>query len=493
MKDNNFLAFDLGAESGRTILGTLRDGQIKIQELNRFPTGMTNIRGTLHWNAIGFFEKMKEGMRSCAAMGIVNPDSIAVDTWGVDYALLARDGSIVSLPHAYRDSRTDGMVDEFFKIIPREKLYGITGIQVMQLNTIFQLFSMARQKSPLLEIARDLLFMPDFFSYLFTGEKLAEFSIASTSQLYNPIAKQWDKEIFDAVGVPVELMQEIVSSGTVISGLSPDICRETGIQSAKVIATTGHDTASAIAAAPAEGTDWAYISSGTWSLMGIESDNPIISDKALQFNFSNEGGVGGTFRVLKNIMGMWLIQQCRKSWAKDRLYEYSELAEMAGASAPFKSIVDPDYNAFLNPLDMPEAINNFCSMTKQDRLETPGEFARCIAESLALKYRMVLDQLREIKPSHQINKIHIIGGGTQNEMLCQFTANATGLEVIAGPIEATAVGNILVQAMSLGLVKSRSEIREIVRNSFPMKRFEPEDVDVWNKAYARFREIINSD
>lgn len=415
MSKNRFLAFDLGAESGRTILGTLENGKIEIQELNRFPTGMTNLNGHLYWNVLGFYEKMKEGMKACAAMGIRKPDGIAVDTWGVDFALIAGDGSLCGLPVAYRDKRTSGMLDEFFKLMPRVTLYGLTGIQVMQINSIFQLFSMARSKSPQLEIADDLLFIPDFFSYLFTGKKFSEFSIASTSQMYNPTTMEWDQTLMDTIGVSKKIMNDVVPAGTVIGNLLDEICAETGLDAAAVIATAGHDTGSAIAAAPAEGDDWAYISSGTWSLMGIESTKPIITDQALEYNFSNEGGVGGTFRVLKNIMGMWLIQQCRKSWSKDRVYDYGELTRMAEESAPFRSIIDPDYHKFLNPPDMPRAIADFCMMTDQPVPESPGEFVRCIIESLAMKYRMVLEQLRQIKESGPINRIHIIGGGTQNE------------------------------------------------------------------------------
>ncbi|MHB1458276.1 MAG: rhamnulokinase, partial [Armatimonadota bacterium] len=363
MSGKNFLAFDLGAESGRTILGTLDNGKIEIRELNRFPTGMTNLRGKLVWNVIGFYEKMKEGLKACAAEGITEPDGIAVDTWGVDFVLLDRDGNPAGVPIAYRDSRTDGMMEEFFKVMPEDKLYSLTGIQMMQLNSLIQLFAMVREKSPQLDIAHDLIFIPDYFTYLFTGKKISEFSIASTSQMYNPISKQWDQEVLDAAGISADLMRYIVPAGTYVGELDPVICRETGIKSAKVIATAGHDTGSAIAAAPAVGSGWAYISSGTWSLMGIESDYPILTEKAHEYNFSNEGGVGGTARVLKNIMGLWLIQQCRKSWSREKTYSYGELTLMAEASEPFRSIINPDFNKFLNPADMPHAIDEYCENT----------------------------------------------------------------------------------------------------------------------------------
>lgn len=486
MSGKNFLAFDLGAESGRTILGTLDNGKIEIRELNRFPTGMTNLRGRLVWNVIGFFEKMKEGLRACAAEGITEPDGIAVDTWGVDFVLLDRDGNQAGAPIAYRDKRTDGKLKEFFTVMPEDKLYNLTGIQMMQINSLIQLFAMARDNSPQLDIAHDLIFIPDYFTYLFTGKKISEFSIASTSQMFNPISKQWDQKVLDAAGISRDLMRDVVPAGTYVGDLDADICRETGIKSAKVIATAGHDTGSAIAAAPATGSGWAYISSGTWSLMGIESEHPIITEKAHEYNFSNEGGVGGTARVLKNIMGLWLIQQCRKSWSRKTDYSYAELTSMAEKSEPFRSIINPDYIKFLNPADMPQAIVEYCENTGQLAPQTPGQFMRCIIESLALKYRLVLNQLREINPEQPIDKIHIIGGGTQNELLNQFTSDASGVEVVAGPIEATAVGNILIQAMAIGAVKSRDEIREIVRNSFPMKTYQPKDGDIWDKAYSRF-------
>jgi rhamnulokinase len=411
------------------------------------------------------------------------------------------------MPFAYRDARTEGAMEAFFALIPRARIYELTGIQFLQLNSLFQLFSMARDRSPLLEQASALLFVPDVFNYLLTGEKVTEFTFATTSQLYNPATGQWEQELFQALGVPIGIMQRIVPPGTVIGKLKRETITGGGVAGGElllydwpVIATASHDTAAAVAAAPGEGADWAYISSGTWSLMGVESRRPIITETTRDLNFTNEGGVGGTFRVLKNIMGLWLLQQCRKAWAAEREYSYEELMEMALAAPPFRALLEPDDATFLNPPDMPEAIAAFCRRTGQRAPAAHGEYVRVILESLALKYRKVLEELRQVR-QEPINRIHVIGGGSRNEVLCQFTANTTGLPVIAGPVEATAIGNMLVQALALGLVGSPDEVREIVRRSFPVTRYEPfgsaqdrpfgesQGEQEWEAAYARATEI----
>jgi rhamnulokinase len=376
-----------------------------------------------------------------------------------------------------------------FERVPRERVYELTGVQLMPINTLYQLYAMVRDGSPAPEVMTDLLFMPDLLGYLLSGRKAAEFTIASTSQLYNPTKGEWAAELFEALGLPVGLMQEIVEPGTVIGSLETDIGRRVGLGETPVIAGAGHDTAAAVAAAPAEGRDWAYISSGTWSLMGVESQRPIITQESFDFNFTNEGGVGGTFRVLKNIMGLWLVQQCRKSWAKERMYSYEELTEMAAGEEEVGAIIDPDHGAFLNPPDMPEAIAAFCESTGQEAPGTPAALVRCVLVSLALKYRLALDQLRRLY-DHPINRIHVIGGGVRNELLCQLTADATGVPVIAGPVEATAIGNILVQAMALGQVESPAAIREIVRRSFPVVRYEPRGAGQWEDPYRRLCELM---
>lgn len=491
METRSLLAFDLGAESGRTVLGTLEGQHLSIRELNRFPNGMVDLLGHLHWNVVQLFEEIKRGLSLCASEVTTEPASIGVDTWGVDFGLLASDGSLLGLPYGYRDPGNLEAMEEFLRRVPRERVYELTGIQFIQVNSLFQLFRMVRDESPLVEAASDLLFMPDLFNYLLTGVKRNESTIASTSQLYNPIEREWEEELFAALGISRDIMQEVVPPGTVLGAVGAAIRRETGLGEAPVIATTGHDTAAAVAAAPAEGKEWAYISSGTWSLMGVESETPIITPQSLEGNFTNEGGVENTSRVLRNIAGLWLVRQCREAWASDRLYSYQELGEMALSAPPFEALIDPDHADFMNPTDMPEAIRGVCRQAGQRAPETPAEFVRCILESLALKYRLVIDQLRAIYP-HSIERIHVIGGGSQNEVLCQFTADAADLPVIAGPAEATAIGNLLVQAMGLGYVKSLAEIRDIVRSSFPVVRYEPQHSSAWESAYERFRELAGA-
>ena len=360
----------------------------------------------------------------------------------------------------------------------------------MQFNTIFQLYAGKRDRLPVMDLATDLLFVPDIINYFLTGEMKSEFTFATTSQLFNPVSGTWEKKLFDAIGVSADIMQDIVDPGTVIGPLTADIARETQMSQISVIAPATHDTGAAIASIPAEDENFAYISSGTWSLMGIESGKPLISDKTLAYNFTNEGGVEKTYRVLKNIMGLWLIQECKRSWNnKKQEYTFPEIVKMAEKAEPFRSLVDPDNSVFLNPLDMPTALADFCKSTGQPVPQTHAEFSRCVFDSLALKYRSVVESLKTISDK-KIEKIHIIGGGSQNELLCQFTANATGLPVVAGPAEGTAIGNIMVQAMGLGHVKSLAEIRQIIRNSLEFKSYRPQNFDAWDKAYERFRRLV---
>lgn len=486
---SDFLAFDLGAESGRAILGTLEDNKISLRELTRFPTGMLFVNGHYRWNIYRFYEEMLVAMSKASAQKF-KPLSVGFDTWGVDFALLAEDGSFLDMPVCYRDSRTDGMMEAFFRLIPREEVYQLTGIQFMQLNTLFQLYSLVHSQSPLLKYAAHCLFVPDIFHYLFTGVKKSEFTFATTSQLFNPIKNTWETKFFDVMQLPVSLMQEIVQPGTFIGDLKQEIGKKTGLGQLPVVAVATHDTGSAIAAIPARGRNWAYISSGTWSLMGIESSVPVINEKTYAFNLTNEGGVEHTFRVLKNIMGLWLIQQCRTAWGKEK-FSYDEIVQMSKKARPFSAFIDPDAPSFLNPPDMPAAIVQYCRSTGQSVPEDEGTISRIVYESLALKYRYVLDQLREIA-GFPIDTIYIIGGGVQNEFLCQCTANACGIPVVTGPSEGTALGNIMVQAMAAGKVNSRSAIREIIRNSFPVKMYEPSDTSVWEDAYEKFRKIMTN-
>jgi rhamnulokinase len=490
MPSPSFLAFDLGAASGRAILGHLETDHLIIQELYRFSNGMLPVRGHLHWNIYQLFEEIQNGLAICAQKAHI--DSLAIDTWGVDFGLLARDGTILGLPFAYRDAYTQGAMEEFFEMIPRERVYSLTGIQFLPFNSLFQLHAMKRDKSPLLEAASDLLFMPDLFQYLLTGKKKTEFTFATTTQLYNPKKGEWEEELFDALGLSRSLMQEIVQPGTKIGILDERITNQLGWKDVFVVATASHDTGSAVAAVPAQGEGWAYISSGTWSLMGIETKKPIINDLALKLNFTNEGGVEGTFRFLKNIAGLWLLQKCCDTWATGKQESYDNLMGMAREVKPFPFIIDPDWEGFLNPAHMPETIRHYCVKTSQAVPRSHGEFVRGICESLALKYRLVLDELRQIS-SDPIDKIHIIGGGAKNRLLCQFTANATELPVYAGPAEATAIGNIMMQAMSCGWIPSLENLREIVRCSFDVVLYEPAQTEDWREALGLLRTILQTE
>jgi rhamnulokinase len=374
---------------------------------------------------------------------------------------------------------------EFLAEMPGERLYRLTGIQLLPINSVFQLHALALEQSPQLRDAADLLFIPDLFNYFFTGIKKAEFTVATTSQLYNPLTASWDAEIFEYLGLSPEIMQEIVPPGTILGNLEEKIALQTGLNRVAVVATASHDTAAAVAAVPAVGENFAYISSGTWSCMGIESPKPVIDERTRKYNITNEGGVGGTFRLLKNITGLWLLQECKREWSADREYSYDDLIKMAGDSPPFGAVIDPDRPQFLKPTSMVSAIGEFCRTTGQPVPQGIGDFVQVILQSLALAYRYVLGQLSEIG-SQRITRIHIVGGGSQNHRLCQLTADITGLPVYAGPVEATAIGNILVQAMTSGRIASLEELRRVVRQSFPVKRYEPQPSADWDESYERF-------
>lgn len=487
----HFLAFDLGAESGRAVMGTLEGRKLAVREVRRFPNTPISLSGHIHWDVPSLLDEMKATLLEASAELAGGTASIGVDTWGVDFGLLARDGSLLGLPFCYRDKRNHGAMEEYFKIVPRLALYEATGIQFLPFNTLFQIYAMVRERSALLDAAADLLFMPDLFNYLLTGKKAAEFTIATTSQILDPRTRAWIPGLFQAMGLSKKILQNIIDPGTVLGPIADKIAGKTGFAGVPVVATAGHDTAAAVAAVPAEGRDWVYISSGTWSLVGVEEKAPIITPDSLAFNFTNEGGVGGTIRFLKNVTGLWLIQGCRKAWAEDGPVTYEELARAAADASPFAALIDPDSPDFLNPPDMPEAISAYCRKTGQKPPGSRAALVRSLLESLALKYRLVIDQLRLVL-GHSIDRIHVIGGGSQNALLCQFTADATGLPVVAGPAEATAVGNILVQAMAMGRVSSLAEIRAIIRESFDLKTYEPADTAAWDGVYRRYHGIVDA-
>lgn len=428
----------------------------------------------MQWNLLSLWQDLKTGLRKAAADG-GELHGLGVDTWGVDFGLIGRGGELLGSPICYRDDRTDGMMEKAFKLVGRDRIFQDTGIQFMQLNTLYQLLAMRQSGSPLLEMAETLLFMPDLLHYLFTGQRKTEFSIASTSQMYDPRKKQWAYELLKALDLPAHFLTPIVPCGTPVGPLLSDVAQECGVTSAiPVIAPAGHDTASAVVSVPTEGgDDWCYISSGTWSLMGVELPEPIINEKSARYNYTNEGGIGGSIRFLKNIMGLWLVQECRRQWHRDgHDLSYTEITKMAASAKPFTAIIDPDHRPFLSPGQMPQKIDEFCRQTHQETPSTRGEHVRTCLESLALTYRKTVEGLEDIL-GRKIKVIHIVGGGTQNELLNQMTADACARPVVTGPIEATAIGNILCQAMAIGAIKSLQEARSIVRSSFPVKRYTP--------------------
>jgi len=490
MNKQHFLAFDIGASSGRAILGTLANDKLELNEVHRFINQMQLINGHYFWNIFSLFNELKAGLKKCIREFGVQPESIGIDTWGVDFVHLNKEGLILSLPFAYRDSRTNTSMEDLFQVIPQEEVYAQTGIQFMQFNSLFQLFSMVKDQSSLLEITDSILFMPDALNYLFSGIKRSEFSIASTSQMIVPGTCNWNYDLIKKAGIPAKILQEIILPGTILGNIQDEVAAETGSKTVPVIAVAGHDTGSAIVSVPSILNNFVYLSSGTWSIMGIESEHPIISEQTHQLNFTNEGGVDGTTRFLKNIMGMWLIQETQRIWADQGIsYTWPEMVELARNSEPFKFLINPDDPMFLNPRDMTLAIRDFCYQTAQGTPVNHAEVVRCIYDSLSLKYRYTLEQIREVT-AQPIEIIHIIGGGANNHFLNQLTADATGLRVIAGPTEATAIGNILIQARALGYVGSVNEIRQIIAGSFDLVQFNPTNDLDWESAYNRYLEIM---
>jgi Sugar (pentulose and hexulose) kinases len=489
MEYKSFLAFDLGATSGRSILGTLGCGRLQIKELTRFQNQMLQVGSHYYWNIFKLFEHFKAALAAVKEEG-VEISSIGVDTWGVDFALIAKDGTILGAPYAYRDPHTQGMPEKFFEIISREKVYGLTGNQVMNFNSLYQLFALKQNNSSLLEAASEMLFMPDALSYLLTGNKVAEYTIASTSQILNPKTKQFETQLLEAAGISPEILVKIVMPGHAVGTLTDDLAEESELGKVPVIAVAGHDTASAVAAVPAENENFAYLSSGTWSLMGIEVKDAIINEETFALNFTNEGGVEGTTRFLKNITGMWLLEQCLKEWKKEGItYAYEKLVKMAESAPVFQSLIDPDHASFANPVSMTKAITEYCKTTGQLAPSNHAEFVRCIFESLSLKYKDVLGKIRNLAP-FSIDKLHVIGGGSKNPLLNQWIANSLGIPVIAGPSEATAIGNIMIQAKAAGCVNSHAEMRQIIRESVHLEEFIPEGKDLWEQVYFRFQKIV---
>lgn len=484
------LAFDFGASSGRAMLGVFDGEKIELSEIHRFSNVPVSLGGTLYWDTLRLFHEIKQGLIKAKLTG--GFDSIGINTWGVDFGLLDIDGVLLESGVNYRDKRTDGMVDKAANLIPLSKLYRETGNQIMEINTAFQLLSLKENRQALLDRAETLLLTPDLFNYFLTGEIKTEYSIASTTQLVNPKTKDWNRDVIDTFGLPQRLFGEIVPSGTRIGELSDDLCEELGLSKVPVIAVCGHDTQNAVVAVPTQEKDFIFVSCGTWSLFGTETDEPIVSDKAYELNLTNEGGYGGTTNVLKNIIGLWLIQESRRQWQREgKDYSFADLEKLALESEPFKCFVDPDYPTLTPPGNLPKRIQEFCEETGQYVPQTVGEIVRCIYESLSLKYRYAFDQIRELT-GKDYKVINIVGGGTKDGLLCQMTANSCNTCVLAGPVEATVFGNIAVQLMADGCVLDTKEAREIIAKSDNVKSFEPEtqDVKAFEKAYNGFKKII---
>ena len=489
MANNVFLALDLGAESGRGLLGTVSDRKIELTEVHRFPNGPVRTGNELHWDTLRLWSEMKQAL----ALAVKETDRLAgigVDTWGVDFGLLARDGQLLGNPFHYRDARTNGILEKAFEIVPREKIFEQTGLQFMQLNTLFQLLAMRLQNSPLLDAAETMLLMPDLFNYWFTGRKCAEFTIATTTQAYDPRQGQWAADLIEKMGLPRRIFPEIVPTGTVLGALRSEVREETGAGDIPVICPAEHDTGAAVAAVPAvEGKSWAFLSSGTWSLMGMEVDKPVINEHALRFNFTNEGCFGGTFRFLKNILGLWLIQECRRTWEREgKSFSYDRLAKMAAEAEPFLAILNPDDPSFLAPGDMPARIAEFCQRTGQKVPTEPGQIVRVCLEGLAMSYRQTLERI-EICTGRRIDVLHAVGGGIQNTQLCQWTADVLGRAVVAGPIEATATGNIAIQAIATGVLADLPTARRVIARSFEPIVYEPANSAAWEKPYKQFEQL----
>lgn len=479
-----YLAFDFGAESGRAVLAHLQAGILTTEEVHRFRNEPVECEGSLHWDVAHLFCQVRKALDCVDQIELAG---IGVDAWGVDYALLGERGELLENPYHYRDHRTQGVMEEVFRIVRKEDIYRATGIQFMPINTLYQLFAAKRETPSIIAAAKQLITIPDLFNYWLTGNAVCEFTNATTTQLVDPVRRTWAVDLMQSLGLRPELPAVIVEPGTIIGTLQSSIARSSSLSAVPVIAPACHDTGSAVAAITArDGT--AFLSSGTWSLIGTELDAPTVTGEALTMNFTNEGGVNGTTRLLKNVMGLWMLQGCRNCWsARGQRTDYRELVELAGRAPAFSHLVNPDDELFLRATDMPTAIDDFCRKTHQPVPINPGAYVRCILESLAMKYRLALRSLEQLC-GKSIGQIRIIGGGSKNRLLNQFTADATGRRVLAGPSEATALGNIAIQILATGEASSLQEVRAIVDRSFPTEVFEPVDTDKWLLQTQRFEQ-----
>ncbi len=482
------LAFDFGASSGRAIIGEFDGEKITLREVHRFSNDPVTINGTVYWDVQRLFFEIKQGILKAKEDG--GFDSIGIDTWGVDFGLLRKDGTLVENPVHYRDKRNDGMVEKAKKYMSHERMYDITGIQFMDFNTIFQLLSLKENRPYILEEAETLLFMPDLLAYMLSGVKSTEYSIATTSQMVDLKTRNWSDEILDTFGIKKSLLTDIVPTGTVIGKLSKDICEELGVPEADIISVASHDTQSAISAAPCEYEDFAFISSGTWSLFGTEVKEPVLNEASKKLNVTNEGGYDYSIAFLKNICGLWLIQESRRQWIREGTeYSYAELEKLALECEPLKCFIDPDAPEFAVMGNIPKRVKEYCEKTNQYVPQTVGEIMRCIYESLALKYRLTFDGIMECT-GKKYDRIHVMGGGTKDKLLLNMTAQSCNVDVYGGPIEATALGNIAIQLISSGAIADIKQARKIIAQGENLKHHAPENRDVWEDAYKRFVDII---
>ena len=488
-KSKCFFAVDLGATSGRTIIGTISQGKVNLEEITRFPNNLIETGGHFYWDIYALYFEIIKGLKAVAKRGL-EITSIGIDTWGVDFVCVGADGALLRNPLSYRDPHTFGAMEAYFEQkVPKRDVYQATGIQFMNFNSLFQLYAMQRDGNTALQHAEKILFVPDALSWMLTGKAVCEYTIASTSQMLNPMTKELDSQLLDSLQLPREKFGKTVFPGYEIGTITEEVQKMTGLGAVPVIAVAGHDTASAAAAVPAKDEKFAYLSSGTWSLMGIETKDAIINDLSYERNFTNEGGVEGTTRFLKNICGMWLLERCRKEWADSAPSDYGQLLGEAMKVPAFQSIINPDDKMFANPANMQQAIKDYCAATGQHVPDGYAELCRCIFDSLALRYRQVFGYLQEMAP-FAIDTLHIIGGGSLNEYLNQFTANATGVTVLAGPQECTALGNIMLQAKAAGVVDDIFAMRRIIADSVSMKRFEPQDKALWDEAYDKYLAVV---
>lgn len=490
--NKNYIAVDLGASSGRVILGSVDDDKITLEEIHRFENGPIEQNGALRWDFAKLFDEISTGIEK--AIKHINScvESIGVDSWGVDFGLIGSDGKLLENPYHYRDKRTDGMMDKAFEAAGKRAVYDSTGIQFMQINTIYQLLSLKLNAPQLLQRTKKILFMADLVSYYLCGEIFGEYTLASTSQLMNMKTGKWAVDLFDKLSLPLDIMPKVVQPGTIVGRLKKEIAGKFGCGMIPVVAVGSHDSACAVASVPAKEKSWAYLSSGTWSLMGVETGKAVINDNTYKYEFTNEGGVVGTIRLLKNITGLWLIQECRRVWKEQgSKLSFADLATLAEKAKPFVAVINPNDSRFLAPCDMPAVINSYLKESGQTAITDKGQIIRVVLESLGFCYRRVLEKIEEIT-KQKIDVLHLVGGGIQNELLCQFTADATGKKVMAGPVEATAMGNIMVQAMATGQIKSVNAGRTLIAKSFDLKMYQPANYKVWDEKYQKIKNVFDA-